>query len=198
VRQVFSSHALLISPGDARSRLAPRERKCCASVAASRVQLAIITLAAAALLLSFAPRALSAADPGAGGTVKGPSGKGAEDRGPSKKVRGRYVLKIAGHYTGSGEARATDTGVKLSARVKDPDGKMYTLSARQLDVVNDRFSGTGMLNGAEVQIDGRVDPQDQRNGQVLKKGRITFTFRSADGHHGRGAGDQRERDRARQ
>jgi hypothetical protein len=106
-------------------------------------------------------------------------------------------LKIAGHYTGSGHARATDTGVKISAKVKDPDGKEYTLSARALAVVNNRFSGTGTLNGDPVQIDGRVDPQDQRNGEVLKKGRITLTFRSADGYHGRGAGDQRERERAR-
>jgi hypothetical protein len=59
-------------------------------------------------------------------------------------------------------------------------------------VVNDRFSGTGSLSGMDVDIDGRVDPQDKRGEEVLKKGRIIFTFRAANGKHGRGAGDQRD------
>jgi hypothetical protein len=99
---------------------------------------------------------------------------------------------IAGHYVGQGEAHATTTGVKISARVKDPDGKEYTLTARNLDVVNDRFTGKGSLSGMDVDIDGRVDPQDKRGDEVLKKGRIAFTFHVSNGKHGRGAGDQRE------
>ena len=76
--------------------------------------------------------------------------------------------------------------------MKDPDGKEYTLTARKLDVINDRFTGTGTLGGMSVDIDGRVDPQDKRGDEVLKKGRIAFTFRVSNGKHGRGAGDQRE------
>jgi len=62
------------------------------------------------------------------------------------------------------------------------------LQTKNLDVSDDRFSGTGTLDGAEVRFDGRLDPQDRKGNEVLKRGRITFTF-SANGHHSRGAGE---------
>ena len=34
-------------------------------------------------------------------------------KGPSSKVRGKYVLRIAGYYTGSGELHATGAGVRI-------------------------------------------------------------------------------------
>lgn len=148
-------------------------------------KLAIV--AVAALVLPLAP--VARAD---GGPPKDPPGNGPNNKVPSKRVRGKYVLKIAGYYVGGGEAHATPTGIKISARVKDPDGKEYTLSARKLEVLNDRFTGKGTLGDMEVDIDGRVDPQDRRGEEVLKKGRMTFTFRAANGRHGRGAGDQRQ------
>jgi hypothetical protein len=161
-------------------------------------------LAMLVALLSLAP-GLRAAD-GKGGPGNNPPNNAGGDNGkkndpppsngkgngPTKRVRGRYIVTIGGHYAGTGEAHATANGIKISARVKDPDGREYTLSARSLEVVNDRFSGTGSLSGMDVDIDGRVDPQDKRGEEVLKKGRITFTFRASNGKHARGAGDQRD------
>ena len=144
-------------------------------------------VAVAAFVLPLAP--VARAD---GGPPEEPPGKGPNNKVPSKRVRGKYVLKIAGHYVGGGEAHATPSGIKISARVKDPEGRTAVLSAKNLEVVNDRFTGKGTLGDMEVDIDGRVDPQDRRGEEVLKKGRITFTFRAANGKHGRGAGDQRE------
>jgi hypothetical protein len=178
-------------------------------VVARRLKFLLVVLAA--LLLPLSPSARGAdgkgppKDPPKGGPPeKNPpgdskppadppsnSGNG-KGNGPSKRVRGLYILTIAGHYVGQGEAHATTSGIKLSARVKDPEGKEYTLSARKLDVTNDRFSGTGTLGGMDVEFDGRVDPQDKRGDEVLKKGRIAFTFRVANGKHGRGAGEMRE------
>ena len=125
----------------------------------------------------------------------GAAGAPPPGKGPSNKVRGKYVLKIAGYYTGSGEAHATGAGIKISAKVTDPQGATHDLTASKLEVVNDRFSGTGELDSASFDIDGRLDPQDPQDrnrGGVLKSGRITFTFRDANGHCGRGAGDLRE------
>ena len=142
-------------------------------------------IAAAALVLPLVPVARADGKPPK-------DSPGNNNKVPTKRVRGKYILKIAGYYVGGGEAHATGSGIKISARVKDPDGKELVLSARNLEVLNDRFTGKGKLDGMDVDIDGRVDPQDRRGGEVLKKGRMTFTFRAANGKHGRGAGDQRE------
>jgi hypothetical protein len=116
-------------------------------------------------------------------------------KGPSSKVRGKYVLKIAGYYTGSGEAHATGAGIKIDATVTDSQGATHELTASKLEVLDDRFRGTGEVGGVQFDIDGRLDPQDPQDrnrGGVLRRGRITFTFRDANGHCGRGAGDLRE------
>jgi hypothetical protein len=115
---------------------------------------------------------------------------------PTAKVQGDYAIRIAGYYSGAGTGSATGAGIKISAKVKDPAGNQYDLQAKQLSVVDDRFSGIGSLGGVEVRIDGRLDPRDAtgnngvKGNEVLKKGRMTFTF-SANGHHARGAGEQK-------
>ena len=182
-------------------------------MAARRLQIVLVTL----VTLVVAPGLDALADggppkdpPGQGGGGQGGGGQGGGGQGgggqggggqgggqgnnkvPTRKVRGRYNVKIAGYYVGGGEAHATSTGIKISALVRDPDGRQYTLSARRMQVLNDRFTGTGTLGNMDVEIDGRVDPQDKRGEEVLKKGRITFTFRVSNGKHGRGAGEQRE------
>jgi hypothetical protein len=118
--------------------------------------------------------------------------KGPPAKGPSAKVRGTYALKIAGYYRGSGEAHASGSGIKINGKVEDPKGNRYTLTSKQLEVTNDRFRGTGTLNSLQVEIDGRLDPKDDGTGEVLKRGRITLTFRAADGHFGRAAGEMKE------
>ena len=42
--------------------------------------------------------------------------------GPSDKVKGKYVFVIAGDYTGSGNAHANPSGVKIEAKVRDRGG----------------------------------------------------------------------------
>jgi len=127
--------------------------------------------------------------------ANGAAGAPPPGKGPSTKVRGKYVLTIAGYYTGSGEAQATGAGIKISAKVTDPQGATHDLTASKLEVVNDRFAGTGELDGVQFDIDGRLDArdaQDRNRGGVLKSGRITFTFKTTNGHCGRGAGDLRD------
>jgi hypothetical protein len=124
---------------------------------------------------------------GNGGTGVGQN-KPKHNNKPTARVQGAYEVKIVGYYSGSGTARASAGGIKISARVVDPANKEMDLQAKNLDVSDDRFSGTGTLDGADVRIDGRLDPQDRKGNDVLKRGRITFTF-SANGHHSRGAGE---------
>jgi hypothetical protein len=169
-------------------------------VASRRSHLAPILLAAA-LLLSPAP---VRSDPGGqpnggngnGGGSPGNSGnapgqnKPRHRKTPTDRVQGEYELRIVGYYTGSGSARASGTSIKISASVTDPSGKTMNLQASSFDITDDRFTGTGTLDGTAVRIDGRLDPQDRKGGEVLKKGRITFTL-SSNGHHSRGAGEMR-------
>jgi hypothetical protein len=109
---------------------------------------------------------------------------------PTEAVQGDYEIRVVGYYTGSGSANASGTGITINARVSDPAGKAMSLQAGNLSITDDRFTGTGTLDGASVRIDGRLDPKDGKGNEVLKRGRITFTF-SANGHHSRGAGDMR-------
>ena len=167
---------------------------------ARRSHLAPLLIAAALLLSTAAVLANPGGQPnggsGSGGSGSSPGSSGSAPgqnkpkhrKTPSERVQGEYEVRIVGYYTGSGSARASATGIKISASVTDPSGKTMDLQAKNLDVTDDRFSGTGSLDGAAVRIDGRLDPQDRKGNEVLKKRRITFTF-SANGHHSRGAGD---------
>jgi hypothetical protein len=107
---------------------------------------------------------------------------------PTPDVQGDYKVRIVGYYTGTATATATGGGITISGSVTDPSGKKMSLATTNLDVTDDRFTGSGTLDGAAVRIDGRLDPKDQKGNEVLKKARITFTL-SANGHHSRGAGD---------
>ena len=121
---------------------------------------------------------------------KDPPGK---NKKPTAKVQGSYVLKIAGYYTGSGDAVASGSGVSINGKVTDPADKEYKLSSGNLEVTNDRFHGTGTLGSANVEIDGRLDPKDDGKGNVLKRGRMTLTFRVLDAgnHLSRAAGEMK-------
>jgi len=201
VKSARSSHFLLISPPQTDPPSALKERKCLASVLACRSQLVSLLLAAALSLCAAAPlRSNPGGQPnGGGGSDNGSPGKSGDapgqnkpkhSRTPTARVQGDYEVRIVGYYTGSGTAAATAGGITITARVKDPAGKAMDLQSGDLTVSDDHFSGTGTLNGAAVKFDGRLDGQDRKGGEVLKRARITFTF-SANGHHARGAGDKK-------
>jgi hypothetical protein len=111
------------------------------------------------------------------------------------KENGFYDVTISGYYRGSGKARASATTVSIDADVKDDAGAPHRLTAHALPRDPERhylFSGRGTLDGMEATIDGRVDVPDPRNNDVLKKGRIVFTFKVIpNGRHGRGGGEKR-------
>ena len=111
-------------------------------------------------------------------------------RGATPKVEGPYQVTIAGYYKGGGTAEAA-AQVSIRAEVTDPKGTTSTLQASGLDVINNRFRGVGTLAGRNVDIVGRVDEHDEPTDEkkVLKKSRITFTFRDGT-RYGRGAGER--------
>jgi hypothetical protein len=109
------------------------------------------------------------------------------------KQNGAYDITISGYYRGAGTAAASGNSVSINAVVKDEAGKSHRLTATaQRDP--DRyylFSGRGSLDGMDVLIDGRVDAPDLKKNDVLKKGRIVFTFKVLpNGRHGRGSGEK--------
>jgi hypothetical protein len=111
------------------------------------------------------------------------------------KQSGAYDVTVSGYYRGTGSAQAGDNTVAISVTVKDPAGKSHQLTAPALAREDERhylFSGTGSLDGMEVLIDGRVDAPDPLKNEVLKAGRIVFTFKViANGKHGRGGGEKK-------
>ena len=198
------SHTLLISPGHTPLLSGPKERKRVAVVAPRCFKLFAMIVAAAALLFAAAAPVVADGNGKGGASAAKKFDKPDEEkpkqnknqRKPSDKVQGDYVIRIAGYYTGSGTGNASSDGVTITATVKDPAGKQYAFQSTQLSVTDDRFSGTGTLDGAEAQIDGRLDGQDAKGKggglkgkEVLKKGRMTFTF-SVNGRRARGAGVQ--------
>jgi hypothetical protein len=146
----------------------------CAPVRRSR--LSIFSLALATLLAALSP-ALALAKSG-----------------PKPKQRGTYDVTISGYYRGAGVANASPSTVAISANVKDEAGKPHRLTAALARDAERHylFSGTGSLDGMEVSIDGRVDAPDPQKSDVLKAGRIVFTFKVIpNGKHGRGGGEKR-------
>ena len=168
----------------------------------SRTKFAVIALAVLAVSLPCAPAAWGQGNsnnsPGNGGANNGQGqsqGRGhgrahGRRRGATPKVQGPYDITIAGYYRGGGTAEAA-SAVSIRAQVTDPRGTTSTLEASGLEVINNRFRGVGTLGGKDVAIVGRVDEHDEPTDEkkVLKKSRITFTFRTGP-HFGRGAGER--------
>ena len=111
------------------------------------------------------------------------------------KQQGEYDITVSGYYRGTGKARASEDAVFIEATLKDDAGRPHKLTAPALARDPERhylFSGRGSLGGMAVLIDGRVDVPDARKTDVLKAGRIVFTFKViSNGRHGRGGGEKR-------
>jgi hypothetical protein len=119
-------------------------------------------------------------------------------KGKPPKENGTYDITVSGYYRGGGRAVASPSTVAIDAVVKDDAGASHRLTARALRRDPDGngrhylFSGSGTLDGMETVIDGRVDAPDARRTDVLKAGRILFTFKVlTNGRHGRGGGEKR-------
>lgn len=168
-----ASHHLLTSRPQYFDVVIQMAWRSCAPV--RRLRLSIFSLALAAFLAALSP-ALALAKSG-------------------PKQTGKYDFTISGYYRGAGFANASPSTVAISANVKDEAGKPHRLTAPALARDAERhylFSGTGSLDGMEVSIDGRVDAPDPQKGDVLKAGRIVFTFKVIpNGKHGRGGGEMR-------
>jgi hypothetical protein len=124
---------------------------------AARCSQLVSVLVVVALLFSAAAPARAADNGGGNDGKSGSNGKGPDKpkkNRPTARVQGDYFLRIAGYYTGSGTARASSEGIKITARVKDPANNTYSFQAKSLTIVDDRFTGTGLLNDTEVQTRG--------------------------------------------
>ena len=164
----------------------------------SRIKFVLIALVALTVSLPCAPAAWGGQgssnntppNNGSNGQSRGQGRAYGKRKGATQKAMGPYHIKIAGYYTGGGTADATSS-VSIRAEVTDPRGNTSTLQASGLDVVNNRFRGKGTLAGRDVEIVGRLDEHDEATDEkkVLKKSRITFTFRDGT-RYGRGAGER--------
>ena len=108
---------------------------------------------------------------------------------PKYIPNGKYDLILVGIGSGTGTAHVAAKKVKIDGTLDDGHGNTLTLSVPKvpLDNTEYRFTGTGTLNGAPVNISGRLDPPDDPNNlnpnspKVRKNWRLTATFTTLDG-----------------
>ena len=168
-----ASHHLLMSLSHIGVRIGRLERESRESVDVARFKflIAMLALAAAAAPLCAEPA-------------------------PGKRPKevGRYSVTISGYYSGTGTAIVNVAAVILRAELTDDDGNTFRLQSQRLRRDSERhnlFRGEGTLNGMKVAIDGRIDPPDDGKSEVLRRGRIVFTFKVLPtGYHGRGVGEK--------
>lgn len=113
---------------------------------------------------------------------------------------GQFTVFVHGYWNGQGTATVSGTSVQIQATVTDDAGNSGTLTASNLNIVDNHFQGTGTVFGQPMNVDGRVEAQDPPAGkakgkgkssdeQVLLDARIGATF-IAGPHAGRIAGSR--------
>jgi hypothetical protein len=134
----------------------------------------VVLLFAAAIL---AHGAVSLAVPGKGkGRARG-------------KHAGDYALIVSGFYKGKGAVTVHNDMVSFEAVVTVDGGGSGTLKVNNLNLDKGYFKGNGKIMGVDCTVEGRVDlpdaQDDEQNDQQAITGRITGTFRDANGKLGR-------------
>lgn len=81
---------------------------------------------------------------------------------------GHYTIYVRGFWTGTGDAIVTGSLVAITATVSDDAGHTGKLIALGLPIVDNHFSGTGVVFGIPMNIDGRLDTQDPPPGSKGK------------------------------
>lgn len=76
-----------------------------------------------------------------------------------KKTNGAYQVTVAGYYAGTGTLTVRGKKVAIQATVEPADGKGAKLKfiASNLALNGDHFTGTATIQGAQVNIRGRLD-----------------------------------------
>ena len=117
------------------------------------------------------------------------------------KTTGGYALIIAGQYNGTGTASVSDTSISISGVITFPDGSTATLTTPSMQLINNRFTGTGNIKGNSCTLSGRVDlpsatDQETTDEQAIT-GRITATLTDSAGKTTRIVGIQNAASRGR-
>ena len=100
-------------------------------------------------------------------------------------TNGSYRVVFKGVYNGIGKAMVTPRMVMIRATLVDEKGNDVDFTVPRIPVENLRFHDDVAINGAIINIAGRVDP----SGGALLKARISFTFGAPSVGYGRATGD---------
>ncbi|HSZ59346.1 MAG TPA: hypothetical protein VK797_27130 [Tepidisphaeraceae bacterium] len=113
-------------------------------------------------------------------------------------AQGTYHILVRGFYNGEGTANVSGDQVTINANVRSDQGMATTLTAT-CSLTGDHFSGSTVLPGGSVTIQGRVEAQDPNAGKgngstvpnqdsIVHTPRIGATFLVSNGHGGRFSG----------
>jgi hypothetical protein len=118
-----------------------------------------------------------------------PARQAAGKPGSPPKTKGAYDIVFAGELTGDGNGTVAAKSVNLHGKVTDrKTGATGNLVASNLQMDDGRFSGTGTVFGATVEIDGRVEDAD---GVTVLVPRIMCNYQITGGGNGRIVGQRK-------
>ena len=103
---------------------------------------------------------------------------------PREKA-GSYNVAVAGAFKGPGSATVSGNNLTVNATVTARNGATGPLTFSVPLKGDNRFSVTGSVIGQSAQFTGRVDAPDDQKEKGIKGVRISATFKTADGQHGK-------------
>jgi hypothetical protein len=104
---------------------------------------------------------------------------------PGQSV-GTYRVWVSGYYSGQGTVVVQHNKVSIDIAVDSDDGE-EVLSASNIQIKNNHFSGDATIGSKHVTVTGRFDIPDG-SGVEVEAARVSCTLETDDGHKGRFTG----------
>jgi hypothetical protein len=104
-------------------------------------------------------------------------------KGQPRSSDGDYNVSVAGFGKGAGTASVAGAKLKIDAKVTTENGDKGTMSAADVAIVKNHFSGTGTVLGQSATFKGRLDAPDAVDEKAIKGVRLSGTVATADGKY---------------
>ena len=101
----------------------------------------------------------------------------AKTRNKPRKSDGTYSLKVAGFYTGSGNAMVTPGSIQLSLTLSPEQGGKSSALGVTMSLANNRFVGDTTAFGKAIHLEGRLDVPDDEKERALRGVRLVCRMR---------------------
>lgn len=101
----------------------------------------------------------------------------AKSRNKPRKSDGSYNLKVAGFYTGSGNATVAPGSVRLTLTLSPESGGRSNFVDVTMSLASNRFIGDTNAFGKAIHLEGRIDVPDDDKERALRGVRLVCRMR---------------------